>query len=179
MKSLEPSGMFSWLKVRENNNGIIFFGPQKISIFEGNWKKGQGWREPICSAYGIFPKFYFFKKNFGKHKGRPDRTSRWHPQVKLIGRGPKKTRSFTSFTPLGLNPGSQNGLYPWAVVTPDEFWPFFPPIKSPCYMSKGKHSWKKFSITTTSIHASKLLPKHLIATRNGVQQPLFVFVEPQ
>jgi len=38
---------------------------------------------------------------------------------------------------------------------------------------------KKISIATTSIDAWKILPKHLITTRNGVQQPLFVFVESQ
>jgi hypothetical protein len=42
------------------------------------------------------PNFILFYFIFGKHKGTPDWTSHWHPQVKLIGRGPA---NFDHFSP--------------------------------------------------------------------------------
>jgi hypothetical protein len=95
-------------KVKENNNGIIFLDHKNFPFLRQLKERPRAEGTNLFSIWNI-PQFIYFYFIFRKHKGRPDWTSHWHPQVKLIGRGPK-TRSFTSFTPLGLNPGSLNGL---------------------------------------------------------------------
>jgi len=78
----------------------------------------------VCSLPGPFPHvaammifgFLFFLL---KHNSRLDLPNRWHPQVKLIGRGPagvQPTLHGVWTQDLFWVPGSQNGLHQWAIA---------------------------------------------------------------
>ncbi len=69
-----------------------------------------GWSPSLCRY--LFPKHFFFPLFFGKHNSRPDLTSQWQPQVKLIGRGP-----------AGVSP-AHHWVWNWTVPSLSQLWKF-------------------------------------------------------
>jgi len=94
-------------KVRENNYGIIFLDHQKFPFFKAIERKAEGggkrsfsiWNIPQMLFYFIL--FYFI---FGKHKGRPDWTSHWHPPKSSQAHWQRTDKEFHQFHSIGFEP---------------------------------------------------------------------------
>jgi hypothetical protein len=91
------------------NQFIFFINSWSLGVFINTKSSSIVWNDVvICFTYNYKSSHVFFVCFYKKHNNRPNLTSSWHPQVKLIG---KKVKMNFTYTPLGLNKC-------WVVISP-------------------------------------------------------------